>query len=412
MVEVHNRLYYFDSMLTTFEATVTRVCQLADGRHGVTLSQTAFYPTSGGQPHDTGWLNDVRVSDVVVEDGEVLHIVEDGLQVGLSVEGKVDWERRFDHMQQHCGQHILSAAFEHLYGWHTVGFHLSDASVTVDIETRVDMDELGDALLSVEALANRIVFEDRAITARFVTTEELASIPLWKAPKVTENIRIVTIEDFDYNACGGTHPLRTGQVGLVKITRVENARSGVRVSFLCGGRALQDYHTRVRALQEATRLLSTSVEEVPGAIRQLQLDFTDAKRTIDSQRESLTEIRARGIVDWWRDSNPADKHLICIEDTVSDAEALKQLAQALQRQFEENQLDATAWVLGEVGDRIHVFARASQTHDVNQSLKQLLTAWNGKGGGNARAAQGSLPKGPQVTVHAIAEQLNEVLSAQ
>ncbi|HEY3229507.1 MAG TPA: alanyl-tRNA editing protein, partial [Roseiflexaceae bacterium] len=206
---ITERLYFVDAYLTRFSARVVGRAERG-GHPTVALDQSAFYPEGGGQPPDAGVLNGVPVRDVQVEDGVVWHMLEHSLE-GDAVEGAIDWPRRFDHMQQHHGQHLLSAAFERLYGLHTISFHLGVASSTIDLAGAALTAEQATA---AEELANQVIWEDRPVLARFVTAEELAALPLRKPPAVEGAIRVVSVPDFDHSACGGTHPRATGGVGL------------------------------------------------------------------------------------------------------------------------------------------------------------------------------------------------------
>ena len=232
---VTERLYYTEPALTEFDATVTGV-----ERHGdlpaVLLDRTAFYPTSGGQPHDTGSLNGVRVTEVVERDDDaVLHVVDRAIAVGEAVHGVVDWGRRFDHMQQHTGQHILSAAFDRLWHARTVGFHLGAVVSSLDLDRELPPQ----AIASAEDEANRIVWEDRPVSIRFVEEAGAAALDLRKEPGRSGVLRIIAVEDYDLSACGGTHVARTGHVGIIVVSSWEKLRGGSRLEFLCGGRALR-----------------------------------------------------------------------------------------------------------------------------------------------------------------------------
>jgi alanyl-tRNA synthetase len=217
------RLYYAEPYLTTFTAQVTERTQI-DGHPAVRLDRSAFYPTSGGQAHDTGTLDGVAVVDVqVAADGGVLHLLAGPLpEKAGEVTGVIDWPRRFDHMQQHSGQHLLSQAFDRLLGLETVSVHFGDELCTVDLagET-VD----ADGLAAVERHANQIVWENRAIRAYEVSDAELASLPLRRAPKVTGKIRIVEIDGYDWSACGGTHVASTGSIGPIALLRVGGTKA-------------------------------------------------------------------------------------------------------------------------------------------------------------------------------------------
>ena len=230
------RLYYDDAYTTQFEANVTQT-RAIDGHTAVALDRSFFYPTSGGQAHDLGTLNGVPVIDVQVDDdGVVWHILGRAAKLENPVSGEIDWQRRYDHMQQHAGQHLLSQAFFHKLGLETVSVHFGEAFSTLDL----DVEEISaEQLTTVEDYANAIVWENRPIYTYFVADADLASIPLRRPPKVTGQIRIVEIEQFDWSACGGTHVQRTGEIGVVALLRTEKIRRQTRVHFLCGGRVVR-----------------------------------------------------------------------------------------------------------------------------------------------------------------------------
>ncbi|MEX2660575.1 MAG: alanyl-tRNA editing protein, partial [Vicinamibacterales bacterium] len=270
------RLYYEDPALAQFEARVTHV-DIVDGRQNVRLDRTAFYPTSGGQPFDTGTLGGARVIDVVDdEDGDVRHVVEGTLTEGASVEGRVDWTRRFDHMQQHTGQHVLSAAFETLLHARTESFHLGADGATIDLAREVTPQEIARA----EEDANRIVWEDRPVTIRFVDATEAAALPLRKPPAREGTLRLIDVEGYDLSGCGGTHVARTGAIGIIAVAGWERFKGGMRVGFVCGGRALRA-HRRLRdVVTDGARLLSVMQDEIPAGIERLQVEAKEERRQV------------------------------------------------------------------------------------------------------------------------------------
>ncbi len=261
------RLYYTDSFLTSFASPIVSIIR-QDNKVAVELAETAFYPTSGGQPNDTGRLAGRPVSDVLVEDGRVLHVVEDaaGLDEGQTVNCVVDWPRRFDHMQQHTGQHILSQAAIRLLNAPTEGFHLSANSLTVDLA----IDSLGyNEVERLETLANQIVWEDRPVRVSFADAAGVSGVRARGLAEDLDSIRIVEIEDFDRSACGGTHVNRTGQVGLIKVLRWEKVRQLTRVYFTCGGRALADYQRRHRVTRDLVSALGAQEDDLAPAVNRL-----------------------------------------------------------------------------------------------------------------------------------------------
>src|SRR5258706_4845635 len=226
-----DRLYYHDPYLREFEATVLETT-IHEGKTEVVLDRAAFYPTSGGQPFDVGTLSGARVLDVVdTDDGRILHIV-DCAPDGASVKGAIDWPRRFDHMQQHTGQHVLSAAFDRLLKARTESFHLGADCSTIDLARELSAAEI----VRGEDEANRVVWEDRPLAIRFAGPDEIAKLPLRKESKREGTLRLIDVQDFDLSACRGTHVSRTGAIGMIAVAATERFRGGSRVTFLCGGR--------------------------------------------------------------------------------------------------------------------------------------------------------------------------------
>jgi len=272
---VTERLYYTDPYASEFDAEVVRV-EDHDGRPAAVLDRTAFYPTSGGQPFDTGTLGAARVVDVVDgDDGDVRHVVEGTVAAG-KVRARIDWARRFDHMQQHTGQHVLSAAFDKLAQARTESFHLGSAASTIDLGCEVSPP----AIERAEDEANRIVWEDRPVHIRFADAEQAAALPLRKESGRTGTLRLIDVEGFDLSACGGTHVARTGAIGVIAVTGWEKFRSGTRVEFVCGGRALRSHRALRDVVSGSVRALSVLPGDLPSAIERLQGELKDARRTI------------------------------------------------------------------------------------------------------------------------------------
>ena len=241
------KLYFTDSDLLDFPATVLDV-QASEQAHHIILDRTAFYPTGGGQPHDTGVLGDSRVVDVFEGDNGIIHhVVEQAgdLSQGQMVRGRIDRARRLDHLQQHSGQHILSQAFVQACGAETKSFHLGSRTSTIDIELQ---SPTGDHMRAAEEIANALIFENRQMRVHLVNAEEARQLPLRKEAAVEGTIRIIEIDDFDWSPCGGTHAKRTGQIGLIAIKGYERAKKLTRVEFVCGHRALDDYRTANQTL--------------------------------------------------------------------------------------------------------------------------------------------------------------------
>ena len=285
------RLYFEDAYLTAFEARVVER-MTRDGRPAVVLDATAFYPESGGQPPDRGILNGRQVVDVQEDGGRIVHIL-DGEMPGESARGTVDWPRRFDHMQQHTGQHILSQAFLETRNGETRSFHLGPDVSTLEIGLRtVDEAEVEE----VERAANRVVFEDREVKAYFVPQERIHEVPLRRPPKVSGLIRVVEVAGFDYSACGGTHVRRTGEIGLIKVIGWERIRDNIRFTFVCGGRALADYAAKTRGLRRIAGAFSAQEKDAAGAVEKTVADLKDARQRIRRMAETLAAAEARELV--------------------------------------------------------------------------------------------------------------------
>jgi len=285
------RLYFEDAYLTEFEARVVdRLTR--DGRTGVVLDATAFYPEAGGQPPDRGTLNGVAVADVQEDGDRIVHFL-DGPLAGEAARGRIDWPRRFDHMQQHTGQHILSQAFLETRNGETRSFHLGPDVSTLEIGLR----SIEDAdLEAVERAANKIVFEDREVKTYFVPQERIHEVPLRRPPKVSGLIRVVEVAGFDYSACGGTHVRRAGEIGLIKVVGWEKIRDNLRFTFVCGGRALADYAAKTRCLRRIAGVFSAQEKDAAGAVDKTVAELKEARQRIRRMAESLAAAEAKELV--------------------------------------------------------------------------------------------------------------------
>jgi alanyl-tRNA synthetase len=398
-----HRLYYNDPYLREFDATVLGVVE-RDGRTVVTLDRTAFYPTSGGQPFDTGTLGGVPVVEVVDEDdGTIAHIIDAArspggeLTPGLTLHGRIDWERRFDHMQQHTGQHVLSAAFDKLLGVRTVSFHLGAASATIDLAREVSAVDIAAA----ETEANRIVWEDRDVAIRYADAEEAARLPLRKESLREGTLRLIDVRDCDLSACGGTHVARTGAIGIVAVASWERFKGGQRVEFLCGSRAL----ARFRDLRETTaasvRLLSVLPDELPAAIERLQVETKEHKRARAALHVDLVRYRAEELaltaepitmaidgpasadVGRLNRRTPDDVRVVA-QMVDADAVALKALASAIA-----TKPGFVVVLVSESTPTLIVIARSADVLVSASAVLGALTArFGGRGGGKPDLAQG------------------------
>lgn len=376
-----DRLYYRDSYLADFSASVVERLQWGD-KQAVVLDQTAFYPTSGGQPSDHGTLGGVDVLDAVVreDDGAIVHVLREAFSGGR-VEGRIDWKRRFDHMQQHTGQHILSAAFERLLDADTVGFHLGAELSTVDIAVpHLEMPEV----VPVEELSNQVIREDRSVASRLVSREDLASLSLRREPTVRGPIRLIEIQDFDLNPCGGTHVSRTGEIGLIKITRLENRGNTTRVEFLCGGRAYEDYRVKNNVLASLAQMLTVGYWELDQAIERLQSQGKQTRRELRRAREELLDLESEELVRSAVDV--AGYSVVSHVWKEREAAEIRSLAQALAQSA-----GVVALLACVNDDRTHLcFSRADDLDpNVAKLLQEVCQQLGGKGGGRPHLAQGS-----------------------
>lgn len=264
------RLYYEDAYLIDFEARVLS-CRAEGGRFLIALDRSAFYPTSGGQPHDVGTLGDARVVDVCVDEaGDVVHVTDRPLEVDAQVKGRIDWARRFDHMQQHAGDHMMAGVIHRMLDGYTVGLHVGAGDSTIDVvlpDGRMRLDEA--EIREIERQVNEQIQRDLPIRCWFPDEDELLRLPLRKDPSVTGRIRVVMVGDVECVACGGTHPSSSGQLGVFKILDARPSRGKLRVSFVCGMRALSDYQLKSDAAKRAAQMFSTKVELMPDAVQRL-----------------------------------------------------------------------------------------------------------------------------------------------
>lgn len=391
------RIYYTDSECRSFEATVTRVFERA-GRAAVVLDRTAFYPTSGGQPFDTGRLGDVDVLDTMDEGNDIVHVVSAPIPAGARVHGEIDWTRRFDHMQQHSGQHVLSAAFEKLFANRTMSFHMGTDTSTIDLAREASVSEIDRAVDE----GNRVVWEDRAVSVRFVSAEEASRLQLRKEPGREGILRLVDIAGVDLSACGGTHVSRTGAIGMIGVLGAERFRGGSRVTFVCGGRASRVLRSYRDAIAGSVRVLSVLPDELPAALDKIQLEAKQRRKTISMLQETLAGLQA----DRMLFTAPSIGGVRVVVESIEgwDAAGLKAMASALTNR------SGVAAALFTHGDPIAaVIARSPDVGlDASKVLRALLDRFGGRGGGKPDLAQGG---GLAGSAEAILSAARELLSS-
>jgi alanyl-tRNA synthetase len=389
-----DRIYYTEPSCRSFEATVTRVDE-REGRSVVVLDRTAFYPTSGGQPFDIGRLGSVEVVETIDEESEVVHIVSGPLSPGDRVRGEIDWARRFDHMQQHTGQHVLSAAFDRLFENRTTSFHMGAEVSTIDLAREASPAQVDRAVDE----ANLVVWEDREVSVRFVSAGEASRLPLRKEPVREGTLRLVEIRDFDLSACGGTHVSSSGAIGMIAVTNAERFRGGSRVTFVCGGRASRMFRTYRDAVSGAVRVLSVLPRELPAAIERAQLESRDLRKTVSRLQEQLAGHEAVRLLEGAETIGERRVVVQVLEGW--DAAGLKAIASSLSAQR------GVAAMLMSVGDPAAVVIARSQDVplDAGKTLRVLFDRFGGRGGGRPELAQGAGLGGKSDEILAVAREL-------
>lgn len=383
-----DRLYYHDSFLYGFDASVVEAFD-SNGRPAIVLDRTAFYPTSGGQVHDLGVLTadgqQIAITEVADdEDGRVLHFASKPLRVGTQVHGVVDAARRRDHVQQHSGQHVLSAAFIRLFNMPTVSFHMGEESCTIDLETAGTSAAQAQ---KAELLANEVISEDRPVGIRFVPLEEARQLGLRKLPpKQTGDLRLIDILDLDLTACGGTHVRATGQIGSILLRKIEKVKQGVRVEFVCGLRAVNTARRDYTTLTEAAALYSSHIYDVPEQVRK---SLAEAKAARKSQHKLLEEL-AELSVDRLLSQTAGSPQVITEFFPDREAVFIKLLAQKLTAR----KSNVIALLASGAGQPTLVFAQSpGQKSNMGQLMKDAMAQLGGRGGGSADMAQGGLSAG-------------------
>jgi alanyl-tRNA synthetase len=375
------RLYYTDSYLRDFTASIT---DHADDGRTVYLDRTAFYPTSGGQPFDTGSIAGVAVLDVVDEDQRIAHklaeVLESGAAEAAPVACAVDWGRRFDHMQQHTGQHLLSAVFEELFHLKTVSFHLGAESATIDIEGGSVEPR---TILETERRANQVVFENRPVAVEFRDAAEVQG--LRKPSDRDGTLRIVSIDGLDRSACGGTHVRFTGEIGPILIRKLDKIRQTVRVEFLCGSRAVARARADYEALSKAAQLFSSPLDEVPAM---LAAQMESARAAEKAHRKLELDLAAYQGSELYRNTAPDADGFRRVSQRAARG-SLEELRAVAQNFTAQPKAIFTA-TLAEPPSVLFAVSEDSGI-DAGKALKSVIAEAGGRGGGNARIAQGSVP---------------------
>jgi alanyl-tRNA synthetase len=385
------RLYYNDSHLIEFEARVVEISERVSGWTAVTLDRTAFYPTGGGQPSDTGTINGLRVVECVDdEDNGVLHVIQGRPpEVGTTVKGRVDWLRRLDHMQQHTGQHILSQAFVTLFKAPTKGFRVLAECCEIDVELANPSNEVIER--GVE-LANNVIWEDRQITTQIVSSQQAAGLPLRKEPAREGDLRLIEIDGFDLTPCGGTHAFRTGEVGMIAVRHWERAKGLTRIEFVAGMRALADYRRANTTARAAAALFSSARDDAPALAARMLEENKELHRRVRELEVLAADIEAEELLRAISSASPpigigaaSSARIVSRVYSNRSAESLKQLAHAL---IAHENVVALLASHDEETARL-VFARSNDAAgDMNGLMKEACALLEGRGGGKPDFAQG------------------------
>jgi alanyl-tRNA synthetase len=421
-----DRLYYRDSFLYDFDAEIRET--VVDPRPALILDRSAFYPTSGGQVHDTGTIaiadskQDLRVIEVAdAEDGRVVHYLEapiKDIKPGTRVQGQIDATRRRDHMQQHSGQHVLSAAFVRLFNMHTVSFHMAEDYCSIDLDTPT---LTKDQIEAAERMANEIILENRPVEIRFVTREEAGKLGLRKIPPPAtpteggapgfagvakpgrgDELRIIDIRDFDLSACGGTHVNQTGQIGCILLRKFERVRQGWRVEFIAGQRAVATARRDFTTLTEAAGMFSAHIYDVPQQVRKSLDEIRALRKQSEQSQDELATAQASALLAQTPEAN--GRKLIMLTFGGRDLNSIKLLAQKLTRLAP----NAVALLATTSPQPSLVFAQSpGERFDMGALMKETVAKLAGRGGGTKDMAQGGVPKadGVEAALAALAERL-------
>jgi alanyl-tRNA synthetase len=382
------RLYYDDAFAREFTAHVLSCAPTSSATWEtetaswwrVKLDRTAFYPTSGGQPHDTGQLGDARVVNVLDEEDEVIHLVDKPIAIG-SVQGIIDWERRFDHMQQHTGQHVLSAVFHSRFAFPTISFHLGSDICTIDVRGREPTREILDSAM---AAANDVVYADRAVNVRYGTAEELAAAGVRKTVERSGTLRAIEIESLELQPCGGTHVQRTGQIGMILVRGVSRIRQDWRVEFACGRRAERLARHDFATLHAVAQALNCSPQEAVSAAERVASERDAHFKSARASIQRLAEMDARASLQDF----PVGADGLRIVAKLLDSDS-PEYAQAFARETAQTENTVALLVHSESGQIFfsqHPTAKKDMNALLNESLKQVA----GKGGGSRDSARGRL----------------------
>ena len=366
------RLFYKESHMKKFAATVIS-CVPSGDAYEVVLDRTAFFPEGGGQAADTGYMNDGYVSDVQLKGDEIVHTVDKAFDVGTQIEGELDWEKRFSRMQQHTGEHIVSGLIHSRFGYDNVGFHLGDETCTLDLNGPITKEQLKE----IEYAANEAVFANLPVQITYPSGGELKELEYRSKIEIKGQVRIVNIPGYDMCACCAPHVDRTGEIGMIKFIHIQNYKGGVRISMVCGFRALADYQAKEESVKAIMFSLSSKEERIADAVERMKEENNTLKSKLADAQYEMLAYKVEKV--------PEGQERVCLfEEELSGSAPRELMNLVLDRKieicavFSGNGKDGYRYVIG------------SRSRDVRPLCKTLNAAFEGRGGGKAEMVQGSL----------------------
>lgn len=365
------KLYDVDSHIRKFQGEVQSCLPVKQG-YAVELSQTAFFAEGGGQQADRGMLDGQMVTDVQEKDGHIYHYVKEPIPVGKTVEGEIDWTFRFTNMQQHSGEHILSGIVYAWKGYHNVGFHMNESLTTIDFDGPLTTEELQE----LEIRANRVIYENQPVTIVYPSAAELEQMDYRSKKKLTGAIRIVKVGDSDCCACCAPHVKKTGEIGQIKIIQAENYKGGVRLTIVCGERALLDYENKNRLLKEMGARLSVKPERLAAALQKQEQELQQMKEKLAALSSELVQLRLKQL---------SAQSSVCMVENLLDPVAARNLVNGMA-----SQLPGHGAVLLPKGENEFQYIIGSQTEDVRMLAAELAKRFQGRGGGSMQMVQGTV----------------------
>lgn len=383
--ETTERLFDQDSYLKEFQATVLDCEKEGENVWSVVLDRTAFFPEGGGQSGDCGVLGTIEVTGTIEKDGIIYHLVKEPLQVGQAVEGKIDFSTRFDKMQQHTGEHIVSGIVSSLYGYHNVGFHLGDEVTTFDFDGELSKEQV----LDLENRVNEVVFANVPVVVTYPEHEKLSTLEYRSKIEIEGQVRLVTIEGIDVCACCAPHVKRTGEVGIVKIISCERHRGGCRLTILCGRRALKEYQRKQEISGRISAVLSAKPEKLDEAVERLLEQNQQLREQLNQVQTRYIQEKLQGIT--------KESACVCIFEENLDSIAVRNFVNAAMEKCD----GICGAFLGNDEKGYH-YILGSRSQDVREAARELNESFNGKGGGKPQMVQGSL-RGKETEIRKVLE---------